>query len=76
MVYRWFRHASRTGTKDRITSAEHAFKSAAGYIRNQIARQIELRYTPNLSFFYDDTLDTLEEVDKLLKRTETCSDGS
>ena len=41
---------------DRVTSKEDAaagFKKAKGYIKNCLARQLKLRYMPELQFYYD-----------------------
>ena len=35
--------------------ANAAFKKAAGFIRHAISEKTELRYTPKISFVYDDT---------------------
>jgi len=37
-----------------------------GEIRKAIASEIRLRYTPDISFFIDDTLDQMEHIQKLL----------
>ena len=54
----------------RIQEVEDAFRRASGYFRNIIARELQIRFIPRLHFFYDDTLDTFEEVSKLLKRVQ------
>jgi ribosome-binding factor A len=48
--------------------AERAFESAAGHFRHLLAKELGLRVTPRLKFFYDETLDTAEAVEKLLRR--------
>lgn len=35
-------------------------------IRKLVGSEVKLRYTPELRFFYDDTLDKIESIDKLL----------
>lgn len=37
-----------------------------GILRSQIASQSRLRYTPDLKFFLDDTLDKIEHIQNLL----------
>ena len=37
-----------------------------GKIRKLVGSEVKLRYTPELRFFYDDTLDKIESIDKLL----------
>lgn len=41
-------------------------KSSKGYLKSYIAKNLNLRFTPNLNMFYDDTLDTTEEVEALI----------
>jgi len=35
-------------------------------IRKLVGNEVKLRFTPELRFFYDDTLDKIETIDKLL----------
>jgi ribosome-binding factor A len=37
-----------------------------GKIRKLVGSEVKLRFTPELRFFYDDTLDKIETIDKLL----------
>ncbi|MCR5674289.1 MAG: 30S ribosome-binding factor RbfA [Lachnospiraceae bacterium] len=39
-------------------------KSAAGYIRSTLAREINLRYTPELHFYMDDSVEYAIEIGK------------
>ncbi len=39
-----------------------------GFIRAELARRINLRITPELSFFIDDTLDYVEKMDNIFKK--------
>lgn len=41
-----------------------------GFIRTELARNIKLRYTPELSFYIDDTADYVEKIDSLLKKIQ------
>lgn len=40
--------------------------TSAGYLRSYIAKNLKVRFIPKLHFFYDDTLDTSEEVERLI----------
>lgn len=40
---------------------------AKGFLRSQLAQSLNLRYTPALQFFYDETADKVEEVEQLLR---------
>jgi len=46
------------------------------YLRGQLARQVSLRYMPNLVFAFDDTFDYAERIDELLRRSEGADDSS
>jgi len=45
-------------------------KSAAGYIKRQIALRLQLRHTPELRFFYDTTLEKANRLESLLRQVE------
>lgn len=55
-----------SGEKSRIAEVEDAFKHAAGMFRSQIGRALGTRTVPRLRFYYDNTLDTVDEVNALL----------
>jgi len=44
-----------------------ALNRAAGYLRGQLGREIELRYTPRLVFEPDRSFDRADEVERLLR---------
>ncbi len=56
-----------SGDKKTINDAAQAFDRAHGYIKKKLAQQIELRYTPQLRFFYDESYDYGSRIEKLLK---------
>ena len=45
-------------------------KSASGFIRREISRRLALRYSPELRFSLDDSVDHLMKIDGLLKQIE------
>lgn len=47
------------------------FRSAMGYVKRKFARQIGLRYTPELKFFYDDSFDYGDRIEAVLKKIKT-----
>lgn len=54
-------------------AAEHAaalagLRSAAGYIRRQVASRLYLRYVPDLQFLYDATLERADRLEQLLRQ--------
>ena len=45
-------------------------KSAAGFLRREIGRRMALRYSPELRFSLDDSVDHLMKIDGLLKEID------
>lgn len=45
-------------------------KSALGFIRSRVGKQLNLRYVPAIEFLYDDSVDEAERIDKLLKQVK------
>lgn len=41
-------------------------ESEKGKIRHEMAKEVRLRFTPDLKFFLDDTLDQIEHIQRLL----------
>jgi len=57
-------------TKER-NDARAGFKSAGSFIRRSLAADLEMKYTPNLKFIYDGSLDYGMSVDRLLEEIKT-----
>ena len=47
--------------------AMDGLKSAAGFIRREIGKRVDLRYTPEFIFELDDSIEHGSHIDKLLK---------
>jgi len=60
-----------SGSSNRRIEVENAFEKAKGYFRSSLSKKLDIKHTPSLTFFYDDTLDTVEEVDRLLAEVRT-----
>jgi len=45
-------------------------KSASGFIRGRVARQLKLRLVPTIEFAYDDTEDRAQRIEDLLKQAD------
>jgi len=43
-----------------------ALNRAAGFLRGRLSREIDMRYTPQLSFISDDSYDEARRIDQLL----------
>ncbi|MBW1741419.1 MAG: 30S ribosome-binding factor RbfA [Deltaproteobacteria bacterium] len=53
--------------KERKLSALAGFKSAVGYLRRELSHRLELRYMPELQFFYDESIDQAAKLNEVLK---------
>jgi len=64
------RHAkifvSVRGTKEEIKASLAALKHAAGFIRAQLGPSLTVRYTPELHFVHDDSVETAARIEELL----------
>ncbi len=47
---------STIGDQERVEAAEAGLRSAAGVIRGEIGRTLDLRYCPKLAFHFDESL--------------------
>ncbi len=47
------------------------FRSAAGFIRQKIGRGLGLRYSPDLEFEYDPTIEQAARIDALLRKEQS-----
>jgi ribosome-binding factor A len=73
------RHArvfiSVMGTDDQKTGAMAALQVAAGFVRRELSHRLRLRYTPELSFCYDDTMEEAGKVLQLIHDVSSESGG-
>ena len=53
--------------KERIDSVLAGLKSASGFLKNELSRRLELRYTPALKFIYDESFERAASLNRLLK---------
>ncbi|ATW24206.1 30S ribosome-binding factor RbfA [Candidatus Formimonas warabiya] len=64
------RHAkvfvSVLGSEATVKDTMAALKSASGFIRREIAHRIQLRYTPEITFVYDDSIAHGAKISKIL----------
>lgn len=61
------------GQADRAKLAK-ALDHASGYLQRELARRIELRFTPKLRFEADDRFDEAAHVDEVLSRPQVKRD--
>jgi ribosome-binding factor A len=61
---------SKDSTSNSKKSKEEAikgFNSALGFLKRSLARQLGLRYMPNLKFYYDESFDYGSRIDSVLE---------
>jgi ribosome-binding factor A len=46
-------------------------KSASGFIRGRVGRELKLRYVPTIEFVYDDSEDQAQRIDHLLNQIKS-----
>jgi len=46
-------------------------KSATGFLRSKIAKELKLRFVPTLEFLYDETEDAAQHIEDLLKQVKS-----
>lgn len=63
-------YVSVMGKEEQIKSSLEGLNSALGFIRREIGQRIRLRFTPEISFALDTSLDYGEHIQKLLLQVE------
>ena len=59
------------GGQESSTDALAGLKSATGFIRSKVGKQLNLRFVPAIEFTYDDTEDAAQRIDELLKQVKS-----
>ena len=62
----YFNLLTGSETKDEVLAG---LKSAAGFIRRRVAKDLKLRAVPTIEFVYDDTEERARRIDELLKKS-------
>ena len=57
-----------SGGAERRKEVQAAFESASGVFKRVIGHDLNIRFVPEIHFYYDDTLDTDEEVRRLFEK--------
>jgi ribosome-binding factor A len=57
-----------SGGEERRAEVQDAFESAGGVFKRIVGRDLGIKFVPEIRFFYDDTLDASEEVQRLIDR--------
>ena len=57
-----------SGGPARKEGVAEAFESAMGVFKRVVGRELGIKFVPELTFYYDDTLDASEEVQRLFDK--------
>lgn len=63
-------YVSVMGDQEQVKSSLEGLNSALGFIRREIGQRIRLRFTPEISFALDTSLDYSDHIQKLLLEVE------
>jgi ribosome-binding factor A len=63
-------YVSLYGSAEQKKDTLAALKSANGYIRSEVGRRLQIRYSPEIEFKEDTSLDYGMKIDKILKDIE------
>ncbi|HEY7112281.1 MAG TPA: 30S ribosome-binding factor RbfA [Thermoanaerobaculia bacterium] len=64
------------GSEAERERAEAALGRAAGYLRREVTRRCGLRYAPELTFRFDETLERGARIEEILARVKSTPDES
>jgi ribosome-binding factor A len=62
-------HASVLGTPEERASTMAALDNARPYLRRELSRRLTLRYTPDVVFAADTTMEEAQQITDLMRRT-------
>ena len=62
-------HVSVMGTEEEKKNALASLKSAAGFIRREVGHRMQLRYTPEMQFELDNSIEHGVYISKLIHET-------
>lgn len=63
-------YVSSMGGLEAAQKAVSALKNASGFIRRELGARVEMRHTPELRFFADDSIEHSASISKLLHQLE------
>ncbi len=64
----YFNKLGATKDSPAVEEALKGFDKAKGFLRSALGRQLRLRLTPELRFFYDDVPEKASEIDALIAK--------
>ena len=64
------------GSRGDISKTCHAIDQATGFIQREVARNLETRNTPQMTFVLDDSLDRRSRIEALMEKVNRDDDGA
>lgn len=68
------RHArvfySMIGTDEEKRQTQQGLEAAAGFVRREVASRVKLRVAPEIQFSFDESLETGDRIERLLKEVK------
>ena len=61
---------------DRVTRLMRGLERATGFLRRELGQRLQIRYTPELKFLWDETTERAQRVEELLEEIRHEGDGS
>lgn len=58
---------SQIGSSAEIEKSRDGLNSASGFIRRGLSRRLNLKHIPHLEFFYDETLEYSDHIERVIK---------
>ena len=56
------------GEKAQQLAVQKGLTAAAGFIRNSVGKSLDIRYTPAIFFYYDDSIENAAHINEVLGR--------
>lgn len=56
--------------EDNMRPVKEGLESAAGFFKRSIAKELDLRYVPDIEFFYDETVDLEKKIEQVMTKGE------
>lgn len=58
---------SQIGTTEEKEASREGLQSASGYVRRSLARRLNLRHIPSITFHFDDSLEYAERIENVIR---------
>ena len=68
-------HFTRPGDEEAIRDTLRVLNKATGFIRHELAERVDLRYIPNVRFFYDASVERGRHVTELIDQAISRDSG-